>query len=64
MKASEIIEKLQQLINEHGDLIVEFPSYYDDDCGFLSVNSITPYYEDGMDLHFSDKKANSFTIFD
>ena len=40
MKASELIKQLQQLIDKHGDLPVEIPSYGDidyDDAEFAFV---------------------------
>ena len=42
MKASELINQLQKLIGEHGDLPVEIPSYGDidyDDAEFAFVHT-------------------------
>lgn len=38
MKASELVEKLQKMIEEHGDLVVESPDTY---CGNGHYNPVT-----------------------
>lgn len=52
MKASELIRQLQKLIDEHGDLPVEIPSYGDVDYDDAEATRVYTYSLGG-DLEYS-----------
>lgn len=61
MKASELIAQLQELIEEHGDCVVDAPDYRVRRLSeFAKVDEVVAYTFDGNEAHNRD--GVSFTI--
>ena len=65
MKASELVEKLQKLIDEHGDQTVVFPDYTDGSDSFLPIKDISVYDGFGRDVRNRQSSTpTTFTLWD